>query len=199
MKRSILALFLFSSAPALAETPTSSSTETPVPAPAPAPAVDEAPVAAPPGKAGMDDTLSAFGLLSYWYTESGVGVGARYQKTIAREGVLRLPTIHDDIGLEGGVDYVHYSFGAGPFNYSYNEIAVLVGAVWNFWFLDDRLALYPKIDLGYRFGSWSGTSIGGYGGLIFQGSAGVAYRLSRLALRAEAGSGSLRLGAGFSF
>ena len=187
MQRVILAMFLGTSAPALAE---SSSPVAP-----PSQAAEEAPAATAERGAGLDNAFSAFGLLSYWYADSGVGVGARYQKTVAPEGLLHLPGVRDDVGIEGGADYAHYSF----LGFAYNEIAVLVGGVWNFWFLQDRLALYPKIDLGYRFGSWSGTSLGGYGGLVFQGSAGVAYRVSRLTLRAEAGSGSLRLGAGFSF
>jgi hypothetical protein len=187
MPRTVLALFLGTSAPALAQ---SSGPVAP-----PGKAVEGAPVATAEREAGLDNVFSAFGLLSYWYADSGVGVGARYQKTVAPGGLLHLPAVHDDVGIEGGVDYAHYSF----IGIAYNEVAVLVGGVWNFWFLQDRLALYPKVDLGYRFGSWSGTSLGGYGGLVFQGSAGVAYRVSRLTLRAEAGSGSLRLGAGFAF
>ncbi len=189
MKRIILAaLLVVTSSPALANTADPPATPPPG-------ALDAEPVAAADGAAGMDNVFSAFGLLSYWYAESGLGVGARYQKTLVPQGVLRLPTVHDDIGIEGGVDYAHYSF----FGYSYNEIAVLVGGVWNFWFLDDRLALYPKIDMGYRFGSWASSSLGGYGGIVLQGSAGVAYRVAPFTLRAEAGSGSLRLGAGFAF
>jgi hypothetical protein len=73
--------------------------------------------------------------------------------------------------------------------------------VWNFW-LSDQLVLYPKIDLGYRFGTWS-TNSGfssptGYGGIVLQGAAGIAYKLDRVTLRAEAGSGTLRLGVGFA-
>jgi hypothetical protein len=126
-------------------------------------------------------------------------VGVRYQKTLVKQGLLRTGSVRDDVGLEGGLDYFHYSFNNVGADYSYNEVAVLVGAVWNFWFLDGKLALYPKVDVGYRFGSWSMSSIGGYGGVVVQGSGGVAYRLARLTLRAEAGSGSLRLGAGFAF
>lgn len=187
MNRIILSVVLLTGASAQAETsspaPSSGNTERP------------ALVARGQATAGMDDVVSAFGLLSYWYAESGLGVGARYQNTIAPGGVLRLPTVHDDVGLELGVDAIHYSF----FGATYNEIAFLVGGVWNFWFADDRLALYPKLDLGYRVGSWSASRLGGYGGLVFQGSVGLAYRVSRVALRAEAGSGSLRLGAGFAF
>jgi hypothetical protein len=156
----------------------------------------------PPTKGGgMDNTISAFGLLSYWYAESGFGLGARYQRTVHKEGVLKLPTVKDDFGIEGGIDFVHYSFGFGPVTWTLNEYAIVVGGVWNFW-LSDQLALYPKVDLGYRIVSWS-TNTGfsnptGYGGIILQGAAGVCYKLDRLTLRAEAGSGTLRLGVGFT-
>jgi hypothetical protein len=188
-------LFLVSATPARAET-----SDPPASPPHESDDVDDGEAAAAVGAgAGMDNVFSGFGLLNYWYAQSGLGVGVRYQKTLAAEGVLGLPGVRDDIGVEAGVDYAHYSFDYGFGSLSYNEIAVLVGGVWNFWFLQNRLALYPKIDMGYRFGSWSGTSLGGYGGIVLQGSAGIAYRLSRLTLRAEAGSGSLRLGAGLAF
>ncbi|HYU15046.1 MAG TPA: hypothetical protein VEL05_03215 [Candidatus Acidoferrum sp.] len=181
---------LLASTPAMAQTSSSSAAALPASAP-------PATVIAPAPRAGsMDNVISAFGLLSYWYSESGLGVGGRYQKTLVPEGWLHIPTVHDDFGLEGGADFIHYSF----FGASYNEVAVVVGGVWNFWFAKDRLALYPKVDMGYRFGSWSaGSTIGGYGGLILQGSAGIAYRVAPVTLRAELGSGSLRLGAGFAF
>lgn len=194
MKRIILAMFLAHGAPALAQTANSDAPPAKADDAPPAKA-EQSSVAAAPGVAVMDNVVSAFGLLSYWYSESGVGLGARYQKTIAPDGVIKLPNVHDEFGFEAGVDYSHYEF----IGLAYNEIALLAGGVWNFWFLKDKLALYPKLELGYRFGSWSEGSIGGYGGLVFQGSAGVVYRLERLMLRAEAGSGSLRLGAGLSF
>jgi hypothetical protein len=151
----------------------------------------------------MDSHLSAFGILNYWYgTGTGLGVGVRYQKTMVPEGVLKNDKIKDDIGIEGGVDYFHYSFGIFATDWSYNEFAPVVGAVWNFW-LTPQLALYPKLDLGYRFGWWSTNSgigdPGGFGGLFVQGAAGVVYKLEKLTLRAEAGSGMLRAGVGFVF
>jgi len=152
--------------------------------------------------ANMDNVVSAFGLFSYWYADAGLGIGVRFQKTLVPGGVLKLPTLHEEIGIEGGLDYFHYGFDNVGYNWTYNEYALLVGGVWNFWFLGDKLAVYPKIEIGYRFGSWSTntgvTSPGGYGGLVVQGSAGVVYKISRVTLRAEAGSGSLRLGAGFA-
>lgn len=190
MKRLVLAMLLAATAPALAQTQAT---------PAGSVKAGEAPPSGEPPPVGMNNVVSGFGLLSYWYAESGIGVGVRYQKTIVPRGLLRVGNVRDDFGLEGGVDYFHYSFSGLAYEGSYNEIAILAGGVWNFWFLDGKLALYPKIDLGYRFGSWSASSLGGYGGFIVQGSGGVIYRLARLTLRAEAGSGSLRLGAGFVF
>jgi hypothetical protein len=187
MQRLIIAILLAISTKALAQTSPSS-------------AVPE--VVATSSSPTMDNVVSAFGIFSYWYAETGLGLGVRYQKTLVPTGVLKLANVHDDIGLEGGLDYYHYGFSTLGYNWTYNEFALLVGGVWNFWFLNDKLAIYPKIDLGYRFGSWSTntgiTSPGGFGGLVVQGSAGVVYKISRVTLRAEVGSGSLRLGAGFA-
>src|SRR5215831_265754 len=150
-----------------------------------------------------DNLVSAFGLLGYAYANSGFGLGARYQKTLVPVGVIKSGSVHDEFAIEGGLDYYRYGFDTFGASWSYNEIAIVAGAVWNFWLLEDKLALYPKIDFAYRFGSFS-TNNGvaspvGYGGLWIQGAAGAAYRVGALALRAEAGSGSLRLGAGYTF
>jgi hypothetical protein len=153
-------------------------------------------------RASNDNLISAFLGLGYAYTGSGIGVGARYQKIVVPNGVLRDGPIHDEFGLEGGVDYYHYNFDYFTGSHiAYNEFAIAFGATWNFWLLDDKLALYPKLDLAYRIGSFSGNTgtMAGYGGIWIQGTAGVVYRLSSVSLRAELGSGSLRVGAGFSF
>jgi hypothetical protein len=155
---------------------------------------------APP--ASNDNLISAFIGLGYAYTSGGFGIGGRYQKVVAPKGVIKNGPIHDELGFEGGIDYYHYDFGVYGSDLTYNEIAIVFGGVWNFWLLEDKLALYPKLDIAYRVGSFSsssGTPLNGYGGIWFQGTAGVVYRLSGLSLRAELGSGSLRVGAGFSF
>ena len=170
------------------------------PAPAPPP---ETTVTGGPDRASNNNLVSVFGELGYAYTDSGFGIGGRYQKVVARNAVIKSGPIHDEFGLEAGVDYYHYNFGFVGNSLSYNEIAIVLGSVWNFWLLDDKLALYPKIDVAYRIGSFSNdsgtTALMGYGGIWIQGAAGVVYRLGGVSLRAELGSGSLRLGAGFSF
>jgi hypothetical protein len=157
----------------------------------------------------MDNEVSIFGLVtpygSYALAGTGVGVGARYQMTLVPEGVLHATRVRDDIGLEFGLDWDHYSWNAGvpPNNvsFTFNEIAPVLGGVWNFWF-NDRLAIYPKVDLFYRIGWWS-TNVagaqtpGGFGGFDAQFAAGIVYKLDKVALRAEVGSYSLRLGVGF--
>lgn len=109
------------------------------------------------------------------------------------------------VALAARTHYFHYSFGyrLGSFSesWTYNEVAFTFGAAWNFWMLEDKLALYPKLDLSYRIGSVSGDigSMAGYGGMWIQGTGGVMYRTGNVTLRAELGSGSLRLGAGLTF
>lgn len=164
----------------------------------------------------MDNEISAFGLLSYRYGYgTGFGLGARYQKILlpASKSLLKLPNgIRDEIGIEGGIDFAHYSEGTSGFGYtydvSYNRFDIVVGGVWNFW-LNDKIAVYPKLDLGFGFGSASVSSnVPGFNSgsvkvnedaLVFQIAAGAVYRMDRLYLRAELGSAMLRLGAGFNF
>src|SRR5262249_45466234 len=114
---------------------------------------------------------------------------------------------HDELGIEAGLDFVHasygYNYGFGSYEWSYNEFTPVVGVTWNFW-LSDRFAVYPKVDFGYRFSSWSysvdGEERGDLGhaalsSVYFQGAGGVVYRLGSVALRAEAGWYMLRVGA----
>jgi hypothetical protein len=155
-----------------------------------------------PSSASMDHDLSAFGVLSYTYRAgTGAGLGVRYQKTIEREGVLKLSDIRDDIGIEAGMDVVHSRWSSlGTRSVSYDEIMPVVGGVWNFW-LTPQAALYPKLDLGWRFGWWSdskATGTSGYGGFFVQAAAGIVYRLERVTLRAELGTGLLRGGVAFA-
>lgn len=154
----------------------------------------------------MDNTVSLFGILGYGYSGLGSapGVGARYQKRLVSDVAVHGPKVHDDIGIEAGLDYVHYSWqipGFPQYKWSYDEVSVLAGVVWNFW-IGDKLALYPKVELAYGFGSgssYAGVVTPSYGGLWFQGAGGAVYKLGPIALRGEAGWRALRLGAGYSF
>lgn len=182
------------------------------------------PAAQPPAPGGEDaspvsgerlslgKTLSVFGAVGYSYGfAAALGVGARFQVSLVPRGFLRLPHgMHDELGIEPGFDYFHagYSSGAGAYkvDWDYDELTPLVGVVWNFWLLD-KLAVYPKIDIGYRIGFWSesvnGQSVGGVAHadllpLYFQGALGAAYRVGPVALRAEVGWEALRVGVGIT-
>lgn len=167
-----------------------------------------APAAAPAASTAgstMDNNISVWGIVGYRYSAgSGWGLGARYQKVVVPEGFLHLTNgVKDELGVEGGIDYTSYSWDFYGYGWTYNEFDILVGVTWNFW-LNPKLCLYPKLDLGFGFGSWSSSAPGignpsGYGGIFFQGAAGVVYKLNRISLRAEVGSSSLRAGVSFAF
>jgi hypothetical protein len=154
------------------------------------------------------EMLSVWGVLDAGPV-SGVGLGGRLMLPIVPEGFLRHPRIKDELTLELGADFVHYSDrvaypGYPAVDYAWNGFLPVVGATWNFW-LTPELALYPKVDVGYWFGWYSGWSAPygyghpGWGGSFLQGALGVIYRLPSVALRLELGSGLLRIGAGFPF
>lgn len=186
--------------------------------PAPTPTVSTEPT--PVGEMGpsvaptatMHKTISVLGGIGYSYGFSAAfGVGARFQWTLVPEGFLskQQKTIHDELALEPGFDYFHagYSVGAGAYNVSwdYNEFTPLVGVVWNVW-LNDKFAVYPKVDVGYRIASWSesvngtttATAHADLFPLYFQGAAGVVYRTGVVSLRAELGWEALRAGVALS-
>jgi len=181
-------------------------------APPPAPVAPDQTTAAPPETAAspqttMGNTVSAFAALGYSYGFStALGVGARYQITLVPKGFLHHlpPQMHDEFALEPGFDYFHasYGFGAG-YSWDYNEYTPLVGALWNIW-INDNLAVYPKLDVGFRIASWSESTNGmsvntGHADLFplyFQAAAGIAYRLGIVSLRAEVGWEALRAGVG---
>jgi hypothetical protein len=155
---------------------------------------------------GMDGQISAWGIYSYRYSFGGYGLGARYQKTVLPQGVLNNPSIREDIGIEGGIDFAHYSwdYGFGSSAWTYNEFSIVAGPVWNFW-LSPQIAVYPKLDIGFAFGSWtvpSGLSSNLHptsGGVLFQGAVGGVYKLDKFALRLELGSAYIRGGVAMNF
>ncbi len=185
----------------------------------PAFAARAAPAAAPARTGsgrGLDGQLSVFAILGYsYYYANAYGIGARYQKVLAPD-VLRAK-IHDDIAIEGGLDVVYsswdYPWGWGTGYYSltgtYTAISPVVGVLWNFW-LNDKISLYPKLDLGYEFGSLKWTSSDpywslyspyfrahNYGGPYLDLAGGLAFKADTVTLRVQAGIHGLYLGLGF--
>lgn len=151
---------------------------------------------------GMHNSISLLLNLGYAYSAgTGLGVSGRYQYTIVPEGFLHSASIHDDFGVEAAVDFFHYSWDILGYSWTYNEVGLSASAVWNLWFTKE-FAAYPRLGLGFAFGSWSdntgfGTP-GGYGGLFLVGGAGVLYQLSAVTLRAEVSNNYLGLGAALS-
>jgi hypothetical protein len=150
-------------------------------------------------------------MLSFWIVldagnPDGFGLGGRYMLPIV-DGFIRHHRIRDEFTLEFGADFVHYEddLGDPPFevDYSWNGFLPVVGGTWNVW-LTPRIAVYPKIDVGYWFGWYSGDDPGPYdrvdfdGGFV-QGAVGFMFKGSSVAFRVEAGSGLLRIGLGFPF
>jgi hypothetical protein len=185
------------------------------PSPAPAPASPEpspspAPsdVAGSPGSATMNYTLSGFLGVGYSYGFAvGLGIGARFQITLVPKGFIHSlhSPMHDELALEPGFDYFHAGYSVDGDSWSYNEFTPLVGVLWNFW-LNDNVAFYPKLDIGYRIETWSesvnGQNVGGGHNDLFpvyiQGAAGVVYRIGIVSLRGEVGWEDLRIGVGVS-
>ena len=96
---------------------------------------------------------------------NGVGVGGRMMLPLSIPGLLHSPSVHDNFAFEVGADLLHWSYdygvpGPNGGTYSWTEILAVGGVMWNFWF-NDRFALYPKVELGYAFGWFSGADFAG--------------------------------------
>jgi hypothetical protein len=141
--------------------------------------------------------------------DSGWGVGLRYKMPLAPRGVIgpNASNIRDEIDLEFGGDLVRYTYryNTPPYDYRYEWTALRprVGVMWEFWFTP-QIALYPKLDLGYQLGWFSGWNapIGSpdWNGLFLEPAIGFIWQFKpTTSLRIEAGSEGLKLGVGFAF
>jgi hypothetical protein len=167
----------------------------------PGPAATTPMVSAGPGSAPSLKGVSVWGILPW----GGFGVGARFMIPIGIPSLIHHPRIKDNWALEFGGDYLHFNYGGllGS-NYSWSEVVVVGSLMWNVWLTPD-FAVYPKAEIGYAFGWFSGydDTLGPrptYGGFFPNGAGGLLYKLNNgITLRAEAGSANLKLGAGFLF
>ena len=122
---------------------------------------------------------------------------------ISQEGLLKHERVKDQLAVEFGVDLLRFSYGFLGNDYAFMELLPVAGVLWNIW-LTDKLALYPKLDLGYAIGFFTGweDSWGNrpsYGGFFWQASVGALYKLDSVSLRLELGNGLLKAGVGFGF
>jgi hypothetical protein len=165
-------------------------------APAPTPAVSAS--GSSSMGAGHLTGPSLWGILPW----GGFGIGGRFMIPLELPSVIRSGPIHDTWAVEVGADYLHWNYGYVNGDYQWSEILAVGGMMWMFW-VNDQFAFYPKVDLGYAFGWFSGFNYPGrptYGGLFLSGDAGVVYRLSGgVSLRAELGTDGLKAGAGWLF
>jgi hypothetical protein len=161
------------------------------------------------GSGGGVSSLSFWGVLDPGPID-GLGLGFRVGVPLVPQGILHAQ-VRDELVLELGADFVHYSerIGYSPYyvDYSWNGLLAVGGVAWNFWFTPN-LALYPKLDLGWWFGwyrGWDARYDFYYGrhdfdGIFLQGAAGLIYRTqSKLDFRLELGSGLVRVGLGIPF
>jgi hypothetical protein len=203
---SLLALSL-----AVPATAALAQTAAPAPEAAPPPALNTsaptgAPTAVTGGAAPSLTGPSIWGILPW----GGFGVGGRFMIPLGIRPLLVNTPVRDSFALDVGADLLHWSYdfglaGAGGFNYSWTEVLPVAGLMWNIW-LNDRFAFYPKVELGYAFGWFSGwdgmngVSQPAYGGFFWDGAVGAMYKLpAGVTLRAEAGYAGLKLGAGWLF
>ena len=135
------------------------------------------------------------------------GVGVRYKMALAPRGVIgpNASNIRDEVDLEFGGDIVqsNYRFNLPPpndFHYTWTAIRPRVGVLWAFWFTP-QIALYPKLDLGYEFGWFSGFDAAGtpsWNTLFLEPSLGFVWQFKpSTSIRVEVGSEGLKLGIGF--
>jgi hypothetical protein len=137
----------------------------------------------------------------------GRGIGARMTLPAA-DGLLRTQSISDVFALDIGADYLRFrdeapapsAAHALASNASASILRPVAGLLWAFR-LGDRLALYPKLELGWnvpRSDARDPTAAARYAGIHVEGIAGLLVSLGRLSLRAESGWGYLKAGLGFT-
>jgi hypothetical protein len=146
-----------------------------------------------------DASATTWGIAGY---HLGRGLGARMTLPAA-DGLLQTSTVSDAFALDIGADYLVFSDDAATPSRPATSGSILrpvAGLLWAFR-LGDRLALYPKLEVGWnvpRIDARDPTLIAHYAGPHIEGIAGLLLSLGRLSLRAESGWGYLKAGVGFA-
>jgi hypothetical protein len=147
---------------------------------------------------------TVWGILGGWY--GGFGVGGRYMLPLNFPPLINNGQVRDSFALEFGADFLTFSYAwlAAGADYRWNALIPVVGGMWNIW-LNDKLAFYPKLDLGYMIGwfsNWNGAwgPRPDHGWLFWNFALGGMYRINNnVALRGELGYAGLKFGASFLF
>lgn len=147
--------------------------------------------------------VSAWLVLGY---SGAYGLGVSYMMPVGPR-LLRIPGIADQLAIEFDLNYTRESYGYGfGYSWTWNEILPVAGCMWQFW-LKPNLAVYPKVDFGYRLGWESGYDCHGISGcssptnagVYVDGSVGVIYTIGKLALRGQVGYPLVKAGVAFAF
>jgi hypothetical protein len=144
--------------------------------------------------------ITLWGVLGYG---DAFGVGGRYMMPVVPEGFLHNTRFKDQLAVDFGADLLWYSYGFLSDSYGYAEVLPVGGVLWTVWF-NDKFAVYPKLDVGFALGTVTGWNDAWgpkptHGGFFWQTSAGLIYKTSSVALRAEVGNGLFKAGVGFGF
>jgi len=143
--------------------------------------------------------LSVMGKVGFVYS-SGLGASLRYRHTIVPDGWLRKGNVRDELGFEGGVDYMSYTID--PYDWTLSLVEVYGSVTWNVW-LTEKFAVYPRAGLGYGVASLDtgGATplVGSYSGIYGVGGLGALYDLGGVRLRIEIANRDLNVGAAMTF
>jgi hypothetical protein len=158
----------------------------------------------PFGAAAGPSGPSVWGVLPW----GGIGAGARYMIPLPITQLLTRTKFRDYWSLEAGADILHFSyddvFAGSQYSYSWTALVPVVGMMWQVWFTPN-FAAYPKVEVGYEFGWYSGVNgqtgaLSGGDRFYPSGAVGVLYKLDNgLTLRAEAGYDGAHGGIGWLF
>jgi hypothetical protein len=143
-------------------------------------------------------SATTWGIAGY---HQGRGVGARM--TLPAADGLFPRAAADVLAIDIGADYLLFHEDAAleaTGSTSGSILRPVAGVLWAFR-LGDRLALYPKVEVGWnvpRSSAREPEMAARHAGLHVEGIAGLLVSLGRLSLRAESGWGYLKAGVGFA-
>lgn len=143
-------------------------------------------------------------LATVGYTKAPVGYGAaaRFQWARIPWFDWDSPRVRGELGVEGGLQWLRHASNATP-PWTYREFTPTVAAQYNVW-LGGSLAVYPRMELGVRFGRMTGNTTWQSNhtyerALSFHGGVGVLWSVGPVLARGEVATDAFRIGVGINF